>query len=86
MSERRWKIWVCPNCGRRMGGSYFCRCVTPASRCRVVEVIPADHPAVLSPEEARLLGAFHDTLSVFDLEANNAIRKRLRDYAKEEGQ
>jgi hypothetical protein len=45
-------------CGKRLGGSYFCRCAYPATRCQEVKVIPADSPNVLSEEEARLLASW----------------------------
>jgi len=49
-----------------------------------IEVIPADHPLLLSPDEAQLLGGYEDVMTVAQLEAKNAIRKRLRDYAGEQ--
>lgn len=49
-----------------------------------VEVVPANHPALLTDDEARLLGGYEDTMTVAELEAKNAIRKRLREYAGEQ--
>lgn len=39
--EREWTIYVCPECGKRHGGQYFCRCAHPASRATGVKVVPA---------------------------------------------
>lgn len=51
--DRRWTIFVCPKCGKRHGGRYFCRCAHPASRCLAVEVVPeADHLARIEELEA----------------------------------
>jgi hypothetical protein len=49
--ERRWTIYVCPNCGKRQGAAYFCRCQVPSSRCAKVEVVPA---ALLTEEQERV--------------------------------
>lgn len=51
--EKRWRIYVCPECGKRHGGAYFCRCANPASRASAVQVVAAEAPNVLTVEEAR---------------------------------
>lgn len=47
---------------------------------------PADSPNVLSPDEARLLGAYEDRMSARELEAAYEIKRRLRTWAADEGE
>ena len=43
--EQRWTIYVCPECGKRHGGAYFCHfCRCGDRRAERVEVVPAQHP------------------------------------------
>jgi len=51
-----------------------------------VEVIPADHPAVLSPEEAELAAKAIRTGVFAKTSYYAALADRLADYAKEEDQ
>lgn len=47
--ERRWTIYICPECDNRKGG----RCTHLASRCSPVEVMPvSDHLARIEELEA----------------------------------
>lgn len=39
---QRWTIHVCPECGKRFGGAYWCRAHFPAVRAHAVEVVPAE--------------------------------------------
>jgi hypothetical protein len=83
--EQHWTIWVCPNCGKRQGGAYFCRCAVPSSRCQKVEVIAANHPGLLSKEEAQLIRKaatdFHGSLE--EAREFSALMDRLSRYAGE---
>ncbi len=81
--EQRWTIPICESCGKpwKAGSHFSCE-----PRSRSLQVVPADHPLLLAPEEATLLGGYEDVMTVDQLEAKNAIRKRLRDYAGEKSE
>lgn len=59
-----------------------------------VEVFPADHPGLLSPEEAKQYAELIDDairmapvwLRIPDLVAKEALRDRLSEYAGEQGE
>jgi hypothetical protein len=62
---RRWTIFVCPNCGERKGGAYFCRCVIPSARCETVEI------AEVSALRAEVLGHIRERRRLAEIHPSN---------------